>query len=186
MSTNNLSDPKNVVVGDCVFIKPDILKSYQDRSPHFPQNDNRPSCMVVEDPVHKGIFWAVPVTSSSLDKYQERAKKSPIKYKFYKLGGADRCLNVSQMFPIIRSDVNNIYVRQGKKLTLSRKDFRDLEKTVSKILTTQNMLAQVSNVNAPILLQMAQRRLQIEQNRATRTNTAENTKFFIRGIELEI
>lgn len=176
MLTNNLSDPQNVAVGDCVFIKPDVLKSYQDRSPRFPKKNNRPSCMVVEDPVHKGIFWAIPLTSSSLDKYQERAKRDPLKYKFYKFGGEDRCFNISQMFPIIRSDVNNVYMRRGKKLTLSRKDLQDLEKTVSKILTTQNMLAQVSNVNAPILLQMAQRRLQIEQNRAVRTNAAENTK----------
>ena len=176
MTTNNLSDPQNVVVGDCVFIKPAILQSYQERIPTFPQNNNRPSCMVVEDPNHEGIFWAVPVTSSSLERYKERARKTPMKYRFYKLGGEDRCLNVSQMFPIIKSDVNNIYVRKGKKFTLSRKDFQDLEETVCRILTTKNMLAQLSNVNAPMLLEMAQRRLQIEQNRASRTNAAENTQ----------
>ena len=80
------------------------------------------------------------------------------------------------MFPIIRSDINNVYVTKGVKAKIRKDDFQDLERTVSSILASPNTLRHVTNINAPMLLEMAQRRFQIEQNRASRTNAAENTK----------
>ena len=80
------------------------------------------------------------------------------------------------MFPIIRSDINNVYVTKGVKAKIRQDDFQDLERTVSSILTSSNILSHITNINAPMLLEMAQRRLQIEQNRASRTNATENTQ----------
>ena len=51
-------------------------------------------------------------------------------------------------------------------------DFRDLQQTVSKILQTKNMLMQVSNIQAPVLLQMAEKRLQMEQERSRANSLA--------------
>ena len=171
-----LSLAENAEVGDCIFVKPDILAQYQARVSTFPQKNNRPYCLVVADPTREGIYWAVPITSSSIEKYKDRAKKAPLKFRFYQFRGKENCFNVSQMFPIIRSDINNVYVTKGVKAKIRKDDFQDLERTVSSILASPNTLRHVTNINAPMLLEMAQRRFQIEQNRASRTNVAENTK----------
>lgn len=159
--------------GDFVFINNQVIRAYQAVSATFPGKSTRPLCIVVEDKKTQGIYWAVPVTSSSLDVYRQRAKKSPIKYRFYKLQGQDRCLNISQIFPILQSDITNVYQAKGKKVRLRSQDFRDLQQTVSKILQTKNMLMQVSNIQAPVLLQMAEKRLQMEQERSRANSLAQ-------------
>ena len=172
----NLSSPENAELGDCIFVKPDILAQYQARVETFPQENNRPYCLVVADPTRDGIYWAVPITSSSIEKYKQRAKRAPLKFRFYQFRGKENCFNISQMFPIIRSDISNVYVTKGVKARIRQDNFQDLERTVSSILTSSNTLSHITNINAPMLLEMAQRRLQIEQNRISRTNAAENTK----------
>ena len=163
--TKELASPENVEVGDCIFVKPDILAQYQARIATFPQKNKRPCCLVLADPSREGIYWAVPITSSSIEKYKERAKRAPLKFRFYQFKGKENCFNVSQMFPIIKTDINNVYITKGVKAKIRKDDFQDLKRTVSAILTSPNTLRHVTNVDAPLLLQMVQHRLQMEQNR---------------------
>ena len=47
--TKELASPGNVEVGDCIFVKPDILAQYQARIATFPQKNKRPCCLVLAD-----------------------------------------------------------------------------------------------------------------------------------------
>ena len=171
--TKDLAAPENAEMGDCIFIKPDVLVSYQKEAPNFPNKSTRPFCLVIADPKREGILWAVPITSSSLDKYKSRARRSPWKYRFYQLKGNENCFNLSQMFPIIQSDIKNVYILKGKKVQINKTDFYDLNRTVSSILQKEGMLSHVSNIQAPTLLQMAERRLQMEQEHSRANSLAQ-------------
>ncbi len=159
-----------VQMGDFVFIKEATLRHYAAIDPHIAQKNSRPNCLILKDPIRTGIYWAVPLTSQSLDKYKDRAVKFPDRYRFYHFLGKETCFNVSEMLPLIRSDIRNVYVANGKKVRIRADDFNDIFRHVHAIVRNPKRLAQVSWVQAPVLLMDAQSRYEKEkQQRPKRT-----------------
>lgn len=152
-------------IGDFVFIKQSTLEIYSKINTHVTRKNTRPNCLILKDAVREGIYWAVPLTSQSLDKYKERARKVPDRFKFYKFMGKENCFNISEMLPIIKSDIYNVYFANGKKVHIRQSDFNEINKLVMNIVSSPKRLSLVSQVDAPLLLMNAQTRYFQEKSR---------------------
>lgn len=152
-------------LGDFVFIKEQTLRRYAAICHHVAQKNTRPNCLVIEDPIRTGIYWAVPLTSKSLAKFKDRATRFPDRFRFYSFMGKETCFNISEMIPITKQDIRNIYRTGGKKVRIRKDDFRDIQTHVQKIIKSPKRLSLVSQIQAPVLLMEAEKTLsQAQEN----------------------
>lgn len=135
--------------GELVFLKEDVLAKFHNLHHRVPEKVSRPFCVMIKDKKTADIYWAIPITSSSLDKYKSRAKHAPNRFRFYKVKGRECCFNVSEMLPVISEDISNKYMRGNTPLTLKTNETRELERIVSvaKTLKGLHQLSRYENID---------------------------------------
>jgi len=152
--------------GNLVFLKEEILHTFSALHERVPQKQTRPFCIVIKDHKMPDIYWAIPITSSSLEKYKERAKHAPNRFRFYRVKGKECCFNISEMLPVIKSDIKMPYTsKEGLTLSIKRKEVKVLNRIIA-ITHTVKGLKQLSRYeNIQQMLELTQKRLLQQENK---------------------
>lgn len=165
--------------GNFIFIKEDSFNEYQKiANGYIPSKASRPFCLVISDPKNPNIYWAVPISSSSIERYKERALKAHDKFRFYPVLENERCFNLSCMIPILSSDVADIYKRQGRPVKLRDIYFSELKEHVLTVVKAPDRWkAVISQVNVKELYAHVAQKIGLRKGQLLGVEVKEQTSF---------